>query len=216
MDDKSKTKEQLISELKQLRNKNSELEKIQEPHKFLVSVVENIPLMVFVKDAKDLRFVFLNKVSEDYLGYSVDELIGNNDYDFFPKNEADFFTEKDREVLATGQLLDIPEEPILNRSQEERLLHTQKIPIFDENGNPQYLLGISEDITEKKEAEKSIQTLRELLPICASCKKIRNDKGYWQKIESYFSYNTDISFTHGLCPECYDKLIDEFDTNDDG
>ncbi len=184
-------------------------EKLRQTHRFLDSVIENIPLMVFVKDAKELRFVFLNTISEEYLGYSVKDLIGNNDYDFFPQDEADFFTEKDREVLATGKLLDIPEEPILNRAGEERLLHTKKIPIFDDDGNPQYLLGISEDITDKREAEHRIRTLQGLLPICARCKNIRDDKGYWRKIESYFSENSDIMFTHGYCPDCFEKYMGE-------
>ena len=74
------------------------------------SIVENIPHMIFVKDAEELRFVRFNKAGETLLGYDRKDLLGKNDYDFFPKNEADFFTEKDREVLMGGTLVDIPEE----------------------------------------------------------------------------------------------------------
>jgi CheY-like chemotaxis protein len=61
-------------------------------------------------------------------------------------------------------------------------------------------------IVELQEAMASIKTLKGLLPICASCKKIRNDKGYWQQVEGYLSEHADIQFSHGICPECMEKL----------
>src|SRR5450631_2201224 len=73
-------------------------------NKFLDSIIENIPNMVFVKNANDLRFVRFNKVGEELIGYDRAALIGKNDYDFFPKDEADFFTDKDRQVLINRQL----------------------------------------------------------------------------------------------------------------
>jgi PAS domain S-box-containing protein len=116
---------------------------------FLGSVIEHIPYMIFVKDARDLRFVAFNRAGEQLLGYSREELLGKNDYDFFPRDEADFFTQKDRHVLAHRQPVDIPEEPIHTRTGS-RWLHTQKIPIFGSGGEPIFLLGISEDITDRK------------------------------------------------------------------
>jgi DNA-binding response OmpR family regulator len=52
-----------------------------------------------------------------------------------------------------------------------------------------------------------VKTLRGLIPICASCKKIRNDQGFWDQVESYLDEHTDAIFTHGLCPECFNKTI---------
>ena len=75
----------------------------------------------------------------------------------FPKEEADFFTEKDRQVFETGGLVDIPEEAIETKHQGLRILHTRKIPIFDETGEPRYLLGISEDITDRKRSEAALE-----------------------------------------------------------
>jgi PAS domain S-box-containing protein len=131
-------------------------EEVRHTQAFLDSIVENIPNVVFVKSAEDLRFVRFNKAGEELLGYPRAELIGRNDYDFFPKDEADFFTAKDRQVLEGRQLVDIPEEPIETKSKGPRVLHTKKIPILDEEGEPAYLLGISEDITERKLAEEQL------------------------------------------------------------
>ncbi|NYB51528.1 MAG: PAS domain S-box protein [Methanobacteriaceae archaeon] len=129
----------------------------RENEEFLDQIVENIPNMIFVKNADDLTFKRVNKAGEYFFGRPAGELIGKSDYDFFPQKVADFFTTKDREVLKKGKLLDIPEEIIETPDLGQRLLHTKKIPILDEEGNPQYLLGISEDITEIKKAENDLK-----------------------------------------------------------
>jgi len=131
-------------------------EALRESEEFLHNIVEYIPNMIFVKDAAELRFVRFNKAGEDLLGYSRDDLLGKNDYDFFPVEQANFFVKKDRDVLERRMFLDIPEETIQTRTLGERILHTKKIPILDNNGNPAYLLGISEDITERKHIEDAL------------------------------------------------------------
>jgi len=132
-------------------------ERIHSNERFLTAIVENIPNMIFVKDARELRFVRFNRAGEELVGFSREELMGKNDYDFFKKQEADFFTDKDRKVLESCEILDIPEEPIKTKAKGERILHTIKIPVLDENGNPEYLLGISEDITERRQLEAQIR-----------------------------------------------------------
>jgi len=150
----------IATDITALKKAEEELRKSQA---FLNSIVENIPNMIFVKEAKDLRFKMFNKAGEELLGFPREAMLGKNDYDFFPKEEADFFTQKDREVLNEGKLLDIPEEPILTKSKGERILHTKKIPLYDKDGNPEYLLGISEDITEAKNAQEALKQAHDLL-----------------------------------------------------
>ncbi len=65
-------------------------------------------------------------------------------------------------------------------------------------------------IGELREALSRVTKLRGLLPICASCKRIRDDQGYWNQIEEYLHQHSDAEFTHGICPECVDKLYPEF------
>lgn len=131
-------------------------EELQRMNLFLDSIVENIPNMIFLKDAEELRFVRFNRAGEDLLGNSREDLIGKNDHDFFPKEQADFFTQYDRAVLSGKEIVDIPEEPIQTRNKGERILHTKKVPILDAKGKPEYLLGISEDITERKKWEAKL------------------------------------------------------------
>ena len=133
---------------------------LKKSEKFLNNVIENIPDMIFVKDARDLRFVLFNKAGEDLVGFSREDLYGKNDYDFFPKDEADFFTTKDRAVLNDRQVVDIPEETIRTRRRGERILHTKKISVPGDDGKPGYLMGISEDITERKWMENALQLAR--------------------------------------------------------
>jgi PAS domain S-box-containing protein len=135
-------------------------EGLRDSERFLDSVLEHIPNMVFVKDADELRFVRFNRAGERLLGYSRGELIGKNDHDLFPTREAEFFVQRDREVLACAEVMDIPEEPIDTRENGPRTLHTRKIAIRNDRGEPLYLLGISEDITDQKLAERAADDAR--------------------------------------------------------
>ncbi len=139
---------------------------IPESIAFLDSLIEHLPNMVFVKDAKDLRFVRFNRAGEALLGYPREVLLGKNDYDFFPQEQADAFTRKDRLVLASKKLSLIPEEPVSTRLRGVRLLRTQKIPILNLQGEAIFLLGISEDITDlrNEESDRNFRTLIESLP----------------------------------------------------
>ena len=132
---------------------------LREREQELETVIENLPSMIFVKDAEQLRFVRFNKAGEKLLGKSRDELIGRNDYDFFPQEQADFFTSKDRLVLESGEPENIQQEPI-ETPRGVRFLNTRKVCVRDEDGQPKYLLGISNDITEsieRKQAEMALQ-----------------------------------------------------------
>ncbi|QCP53552.1 response regulator [Trinickia violacea] len=129
---------------------------------FLDSIVENIPDMIFVKDAATLHYVRFNKAGEQLLGYQREELIGKSDRELFPPDEAAFFVLKDRAVFESRQMVDVPEETVHTR-HGPRLVHTMKMPILDVRGEPRFLLGISRDITDHKHAEEELRRYREHL-----------------------------------------------------
>ncbi|HBE88585.1 MAG TPA: hypothetical protein DDW67_05520 [Elusimicrobia bacterium] len=121
-------------------------------------VVENVPLTIFLKEAKDLRFVLFNRAGEELLGYDRKVLLGRNDMDIFTPEQAAFFTAKDREVLASESgFIDIPEEPILTAKKGTRVLHTRKVCVKGPDGVTKYLLGMSEDITDRQRAEAELR-----------------------------------------------------------
>lgn len=133
--------------------------RLADQEQFLEAILENLPSMVFVKDAENLRFVRFNRAGEELLGIGRDQMIGKSDHDFFPPDQAAFFVAKDREVLHRAQQVDIAEEPIDTR-HGRRWLRTKKVPIAGEDGKPTYLLGISEDVTDARAAEAELRRLK--------------------------------------------------------
>ena len=136
-------------------------EQLRRTNAFLDSIIENIPDMIFIKDAKELRFVRFNRAGEELLGQSREGLLGKNDYDFFPLEQADHFVSIDRRVLQGKTVVDIPDEAIETSRKGRRILHTKKVPVLNEQGEPDYLLGISEDITERRQAEEDLRRAEE-------------------------------------------------------
>ncbi len=104
-------------------------------------------------------------------------------------------------------------------------IHKGKLVERDENGNIMRLIGVNIDARERKQIEaereklihdlqhalEQVKTLSGLLPICASCKKIRDDKGYWNQIELYIHEHSEAEFSHGLCPDCAKKMYPDID-----
>ena len=186
--------------------------KLLESNLFLDSLIENLPVMVFIKDARTLRYVRQNRATLELLGLTKDQVIGKNDWDFLPKQQADFILAKDRELLATGELVDVPEQSVQSRDLGVRVLHTRKVPILDESGQPKFLLGISVDITERKLAEESIRKLNAELEDKAAQLGAAN-----QDLESFsYSVSHDLraplraidGFAQMLEDDCKDKLDD--------
>jgi PAS domain S-box-containing protein len=99
-----------------------------------------------------------------------------------------------------------------------RWIFDRGAPFLDSNGAFAGYIGSCIDVTDRVEAreelhraqEAEVHRLRGLLPICASCKKIRDDKGYWHTVEVYVRDHSEADFSHGICPECMKNLYPEF------
>lgn len=132
---------------------------------FMTAVVESIPSMVFVKRASDQSYVLLNRAGEKILGYSREEMIGRTDEAFFDPVQAAIYHARDAEVVRSGEVKVIEEDLIPRKDGTTAILRTKKIAILDGDGRPEYLLGVSEDIAERKRAEAQIARLAHYDPL---------------------------------------------------
>jgi len=139
-----------------------QLEKqLNEARARTIVLIDSIPDLIFYKDPEGI-YLGCNEAFAKLVNKSIAEIVGKTDYDLFPKEQADFYRTKDKEVLAAKQRQNI-EEWIDYPDGKRGFYHTVKTPFWiGENHNMLGLLGISRDITERYKAEKAIQTAKEL------------------------------------------------------
>ncbi|BFM41209.1 PAS domain S-box protein [Synechocystis sp. LKSZ1] len=131
---------------------------LQRSQAFLQTLIDNIPLALFVKDGRPDtfgQFQFWNQTCERMFGISAEQALGKTVYDISPLEQAQFFEQKDHQAFEQGHSEEIPEEFIDTPHQGQRILHTRKIPLYDEAQQPQHLLVICEDITDRKRSEQA-------------------------------------------------------------
>ena len=132
-------------------------ERLQQQKDFLDNLIQHLPVAVFVKNAKnDFRFELWNDQAYEVFGLAKGEVIGKTDYDINTRELADRFRKHDLETIRARQVVEVPAEIFDHPTRGRLILHTLKVPLYDSDGSPAYLLGISEDITERKRAEEEL------------------------------------------------------------
>ncbi|HEY9597588.1 MAG TPA: PAS domain S-box protein [Cyanophyceae cyanobacterium] len=154
VDDNSFWLDGIIFDITEKKQVEAQLHRTQA---FLDSLIENLPVGISIKDANELRVMYWNKASEDLFGYSKAEVLDKIDYDFLPNEQARYLRAQDRQVLASGELVEVSDAPLMTPHRGQRFVHTKKVPLLDDTGTPQYLLSIYEDITERKQAEEALR-----------------------------------------------------------
>jgi PAS domain S-box-containing protein len=134
-------------------------EELHRKTTLLDTVLNNMPLALFAKDARDsYRWVLLNRKAEELFCLKSQDVVGRIDHDFFPKAEADFFRATDESVMAGNKVVEV-EEPVTTPNGTF-IAHTLKAPIY-EGGKPSLLVGMLEDITEKIQAREDLRLAKE-------------------------------------------------------
>jgi PAS domain S-box-containing protein len=138
------------------RRQHQEAEKQQERSRWLLErIVDSLPFVLFVKDAEERRLRVVNKTFADAFGVTKEWLLGKLDHDYFPQEQADSFVAIDTEILETRRLKAFEE--VARTGGVDRIYATRKLPLLDDNGEARYVLGITEDITERKAAEEALR-----------------------------------------------------------
>jgi PAS domain S-box-containing protein len=188
----------------------------------LAAIVQSSEDAIYGKNL-DSVIVSWNAAAERIFGYRAEEIIGRSIAILFPLDRRDELLD----IMASirrGELVGFHETERLHKDGRVIPVSINISPIKNSEGRIVGASGIARDIIRQKQAEverqqlikklsdtlRQIKTLNGLLPICASCKRIRDDKGYWQQVETYISSHSNASFTHGICPECIKKYR-EFD-----
>ena len=182
-------------------------------------IFEDSPLGMMIT-APNSRMTKVNKAFCTMLGYSEDELVGRTVQEITHPDDREQSKELTRQAFEGETSLFHLEKRYLKKDQKSLWVELNATTVQDQEGKVLYALGMVQDISERKIADQEkvqlisqlrdafakIKTLRGLIPICAWCKKIRDDSGYWTRVETYLGEHTDISFTHCICPSCLNKV----------
>jgi PAS domain S-box-containing protein len=173
-------------------------------------LAESISDVFFAMD-RDLKYTYWNKACEMLEGIPAEKAIGKDLFEILPDNESrELVKNKFLQVIETKK----PEQLITRYPGNEQIVH--EINIYP---NSEGVSVIVKDITEHKKLEQErekaiieleealseIKTLRGILPLCSFCKKIRDDKGYWEKVDVYIRKHLQADISHSICPGCMKK-----------
>ena len=149
-----------IYDLTMAKEAERELRRTQH---FLDTVVEHVPLPIAVRDLSSRpdgsygsRFTFFNRAYEELTGSSRDKLIGKTAHELFARERADLIVDSDVEALNCSEAVHVREHLVVSETKGKRLVTAKKVAIRDNDGKPQYLLTVLDDVTERKEAEQRI------------------------------------------------------------
>ena len=131
---------------------------------FLDLIIDNIPSAIFVKKSSDGRYVLVNRAGEKFWGLSRDDMIGKTAAEILPAAEAEIIAARDHELLQSGGPV-FDEREILTRCDGVRSIHSRRLPISDSKGGVAYVLGVVDDVTDRKAAEARIAHLAHYDPL---------------------------------------------------
>ncbi len=124
--------------------------------KFLTTLLEALPITIFVKEPQELRYILANKAAEELWGLPRDKMIGKTAHDFFPKATADIIATQDRKAIESKDQKISETHEITTPNDQSHLVLSRRLTIVDETGEPQYLVTVVENVTERERAQERI------------------------------------------------------------
>jgi PAS domain S-box-containing protein len=180
---------------------------------------------VFIIDADTGEILDCNPAASEIFGYSRDEMLGRGtDVLHVDEKALEAFRRRLYAAVDESGYLFLSEFAMRRKDGEVFPTEHSVMPLQDEQGKGIGWVSVVHDITERKRAEEDreqlihelqdalaeVKTLSGLLPICANCKRIRDDQGYWHSVEAYVGQRSQVDFSHGICPDCMNKLYPWF------
>jgi len=205
---------------------SKDLSREQEAFQKFDRIFRMNPALMAVSELSNQTFTDVNDAFLQTLGYSKEEIIGKSLSDLNVVANIKEQKQASKMLYEYGQIREIEMQV---RTKQGDIRYGLFSGDIIENQGIKYSLTVMVDITERRQAEielkKSIQelrialseikTLRGIVPICANCKNIRDDTGYWGQVEAYVSKYTEAQFSHSICPECIPKLYPNLGIDED-
>jgi len=177
-------------------------------------------LAVVVKDSIDAitiqdfqgNILAWNRGAEKMYGYTESEALEMNMEQIVPQDKKNEYLQY-LEKISSGDIIESFETQRISKNGQVFDIWLVITCLKDDSGNIHSIATTERDITPIKNEPRSkeeIKILRGFLYICASCKNIRDDEGYWKQIESYIRDHSEAEFSHGVCPKCMEKLYPDF------
>lgn len=181
--------------------------------------------MIYRMSLPDGNYEYVSPASKKIFGYTPQEFYQSPILiqQAIHPDWQDYFENQWKQLLA-GDMPPSYEYQIIHKSGDVRWLNQRNVLVTNDSGQPIAIEGIVTDVTgqmrieeereklisELRKAISEIKTLRGIIPICAHCKEIRDDEGYWSHVESYIARNSYATFSHGICPDCAKKHFPTF------
>jgi PAS domain S-box-containing protein len=186
------------------------------PHEYR-TLVEQAPIMIWRSDLS-MACDYFNERWLAFTGRTLEQEYGNGWAEGVHPDDFDTCLKIYTTSFARREVFEM-EYRLRRHDGAWRWIFDRGVPFNDDSGQFAGYIGSCVDISDRKEAQEALKlaqahelkTLRGLLPICAVCKKIRDDDGYWDQVEQYFHVHADVNFTHSICPVCSRKLYGDLD-----
>ena len=191
---------------------------LHEEHSFRKGVIERaaegICVCHAIPEYPFVQFTLWNPRMKEITGYSMEQINRLGWYQsMYPDPEIQEKARQRMSKMRDGEDLVYERWEITRADGEKRTLGIST-SILITHDSQIHVLALMQDVTDeeryRRQIESRLSALEGLLPICASCKKIRNDKGGWQQLETYITHHSGTKFTHSICPKCSQELYSDF------